>query len=437
MKKFFTKILLASFVAALVFTTVSSTKVEAQTVSISLTQFAELLISIGVVTPDKADAARAAIAALGNSNTIATSTLSYNGNGNTSGTAPSSATYVSGSVVTVSGVGSLVKTGSTFAGWNTAANGSGTNYASGSSITTGSTNVTLYAKWNSDSVTATSTLSYNGNGNTSGTVPATTTHASSTSTLVSGKGNLTKTGYNFVSWNTLANGNGTNYASSSTIVMGATNVVLYAKWASSSVATSTVSYNGNGHTSGTVPASATYASSTTVIVSGNTGNLAKTGYTFDGWNTAANGGGQKFASSSAFTMGTSNVTLYAVWTSGSVNPPDNGGGLLPPAITKCTFNATKYANYYSDLKSSIGTNESKLKEHWLTVGITEGRTPCGSDMPSCRFDALTYVSIYPDLVKASNDPYYLNNMTRIMTDAKKHYTTLGITEGRGICNITQ
>jgi uncharacterized repeat protein (TIGR02543 family) len=42
--------------------------------------------------------------------------------------------------------GNLVKTGSTFAGWNTAANGSGTAYAVSASYTTEAT-VTLYAQW--------------------------------------------------------------------------------------------------------------------------------------------------------------------------------------------------------------------------------------------------------------------------------------------------
>ena len=58
-----------------------------------------------------------------------TYTVAYAGNGNTGGTAPvdGSSPYNSGSTVTVLGnTGSLVKTGYTFANWNTAADGSGT-----------------------------------------------------------------------------------------------------------------------------------------------------------------------------------------------------------------------------------------------------------------------------------------------------------------------
>ena len=44
-------------------------------------------------------------------------------------------------------MGNLVQSGYIFAGWNTAANGSGTNYAAGSGTFTISANTTLYADW--------------------------------------------------------------------------------------------------------------------------------------------------------------------------------------------------------------------------------------------------------------------------------------------------
>ena len=82
-----------------------------------------------------------------------TYTVTYNGNGNTGGTAPTDASspYTAGSNVTVLGnTGSLVKTGYTFDGWNTAPNGSGTNYAVGATISSIAANTTLYAKWVED-----------------------------------------------------------------------------------------------------------------------------------------------------------------------------------------------------------------------------------------------------------------------------------------------
>lgn len=78
--------------------------------------------------------------------------------------------------------------------------------------------------------------------------------------------------------------------------------------------TYSVTYNANGATSGDVPVDNTsYSSGASVTVLGNTGNLAKTGHTFSGWNTAADGTGTNRAVGSTFNI-TSNTTLYAKWT---------------------------------------------------------------------------------------------------------------------------
>ena len=83
----------------------------------------------------------------------------------------------------------------------------------------------------------------------------------------------------------------------------------------------TITYNGNGNTAGTVPVdpSSPYEEGVTVTVFGNTGGLTRindggTSYYFTGWNTKADGSGIDQAEGSTFTIGTSNVTLYAQWT---------------------------------------------------------------------------------------------------------------------------
>jgi 6-phosphogluconolactonase len=85
----------------------------------------------------------------GSSSSGSTHTVTYNGNGNTGGSVPvDSNTYQQGNTATVIGnTGSLVKTGHSFAGWNTLANGSGTTYTQGQTITAGTANITLYAQW--------------------------------------------------------------------------------------------------------------------------------------------------------------------------------------------------------------------------------------------------------------------------------------------------
>jgi uncharacterized repeat protein (TIGR02543 family) len=252
---------------------------------------------------------------------LTTYRVTYNGNTNTSGSAPvdGSSPYTSGSRVTVLGnTGSpiLAKTGYTFAGWNTAADGSGTSYVGGN-IFTINANTTLYAQWTPVGPT-TYTVTYNKNGTSvTGNVPVDGSSPyvpSSTVTVLGNTGSpvLSRSGYIFAGWNTLANGTGTPYDGGDTFTINA-NTTLYAQW----TPVYTVTYNGNTNTSGSVPVdgSSPYTSGSTVTVLGNTGPLIKTGYTFTGWNTAANGSGTSYSPSSTFTIN-ANTTLYAQWTPG-------------------------------------------------------------------------------------------------------------------------
>ncbi|WP_347723695.1 S-layer homology domain-containing protein [Lysinibacillus capsici] len=80
------------------------------------------------------------------------------------------------------------------------------------------------------------------------------------------------------------------------------------------ISTFTITYNGNTNTGGTVPTdSETYEQGEIVIVLGNIGNLVKVGYTFEGWNTQADGRGIDYASASTVLMGSGNIILYAKW----------------------------------------------------------------------------------------------------------------------------
>lgn len=75
-----------------------------------------------------------------------------------------------------------------------------------------------------------------------------------------------------------------------------------------------VTYDGNSNDGGSVPTDSNdYEESDTVTVLGNTGSLTKSGYTFGGWNTAANGSGTSYDPSDTFSMPGANVTLYAEW----------------------------------------------------------------------------------------------------------------------------
>jgi hypothetical protein len=89
-------------------------------------------------------------------------------------------------------------------------------------------------------------------------------------------------------------------------------------WASVTPPSYTVTYNGNGNTGGSAPtdANSPYASGASVTVLGNTGFLTKTGFTFNNWNTAADGSGTAYSAGETFTI-TANRVLYAQWTATS------------------------------------------------------------------------------------------------------------------------
>ncbi|MFH2034527.1 MAG: InlB B-repeat-containing protein, partial [Candidatus Margulisiibacteriota bacterium] len=221
------------------------------------------------------------------------------------------------------------RTGFTFAGWNTKADGSGTVYTQADTFAMGYGNVTLYANW---STHTTYTVNYAANGATSGDVPTDSTNYETgySVTVQDNTGNLEKTGFTFAGWNTQADGSGITYSFGQEFVMGSANVVLYAKWSSSP--TYTVTYNANGATSGIPPIDTNnYESGQTVTVQGNTGNLEKAGYRFVGWNTNAEGSGTTYPPGQTFSMGSDNVNLYAKWETSLclVDFNSEGGSTVP------------------------------------------------------------------------------------------------------------
>jgi hypothetical protein len=173
------------------------------------------------------------IVTVGNSSTVVTYSVSYDGNGGSGTTPLDSGAYISGQTVTVEGnTGNLVKTGFAFGGWNSKSDGSGTSYSVGSTFLI-TANTTLFAVWTS---IPTYSITYNANGASSGTVPLdTTAYPSGQSITVAGNtGNLSKTGYSFGGWNTQADGNGVTYSPLATITASA-NVNLWAIWVANSI----------------------------------------------------------------------------------------------------------------------------------------------------------------------------------------------------------
>ena len=121
------------------------------------------------------------------------------------------------------------------------------------------------------------------------------------------------------------------------------------------LAPATITFNANGG-SGSVSAISTYVGVANTIPSN---SLTRTGYTFNGWNTASDGSGTAYATGSTITP-TGDVTLYAQWQTTYVKPEiqnllafrvaDESGGASPTVTSTgetgfCKFELVGGANY--------------------------------------------------------------------------------------------
>ncbi len=207
------------------------------------------------------------------------------------------------------------KTGYTFAGWNTKADGSGTAYADKATIKNLTTQnkavITLYAQWKANSYT----IKYNGNKATSGKV-------SPQKALLYGKNyklsanKYKRTGYKFTGWNTKKNGKGTSYKNKASVKnlspSAGGEVTLYAQWKANKY---NVKFHGNGATSGSMKVMKNHTYDKNFKLSAN--KFKRKGYKFVGWNTKKNGKGKRYKNKAKVKNLTSKngktVTLYAQW----------------------------------------------------------------------------------------------------------------------------
>lgn len=203
------------------------------------------------------------------------------------------------------------------------------------------------------------TVSFNGNGASSGSTAAQTKYYNINLALRSN--GFSKSGYSFMGWGTSASATSASYANGATYSANA-GITLYAIWRK----TITVSYNANGG-SGAPAAQTGYAYNnayaTSITLSGTV--PTRTGYTCDGWATSA--GGAKYYSKSTSYSFDSSRTLYAHWNLINYNLSyDYDGG------TVATDNPTTY-----NTETSTFTLVEPTKDYYRFLGWTgtNGTTP--------------------------------------------------------------
>lgn len=274
--------------------------------------------------------------------------------------------------------------------WDTVAGGTGTKYALGGTISGYSGKdgdvVTLYAQWRKNKVS----IRYHVNGGKMGSGSGADYKIGTDGDILKGSSKLmntgiygelitgedtvndlynvyavgyvtlVKTGYHTVTtsdWNTQTDGSGKSY--DSMLAYKATDfadlkdsdksVVLYANWKPNNYK---VRYNGNGATSGTMSDSA-HVYDTAKVLTRNA--YARTGYTFTGWNTKADGKGTAYVNGASVKNLTATndgiVTLYAQWSANDY-----------------TYEIQHWANGF---KNQEGNNEAKTNFILKTDTYTE------------------------------------------------------------------
>ena len=273
-------------------------------------------------------------------------TIVYEGNGATGGNTQSSThTYGTEKTLTVNGYvrqytltydynGSGVANSSTtvdwtFKNWNTEANGTGASYADGQAVrdltSVDGAMITLYAQWNSASVT----------------LPK-----------------PSRAGYTFIEWNTKADGTGTSYLPNETIELS-TNATLYTIWKDTTPPTVALQPNGGSYI---IPSSGNLTIQTKITVSDNESGFSTLQYA---WSTnqkiQLTTGWKNFSNGETVTLPDYTDTNYYLW----VKVVDKAGNIANNIRVSNAFSV-----YSIQLKSGPIKTEYESGESVDYTGIT-------------------------------------------------------------------
>ena len=288
--------------------------------------------------------------------------IHFDGNGSDGGEGLSDQIIAAGKSIWLSntnpknGRDAYTRNGYAFNGWNTAADGSGTNYYYTSFVAPidKSQNLTLYAQWS-----PATTIVYDGNGGEGDQIRQ-AIRTGETSNIYGNWGYFNKDGYAFSHWNTKPDGTGTSYYQGDqfTAPDQSTTITLYAQWSPAT----TIVYDGNGgEGSGTTQ---TIRAGETSSIYGNWGYFNKDGYAFSHWNTKPDGSGETYYEGNQFTASDQStvIALYAQWSPATTIIYDgNGGEGNGPTQTICAGETSNiYGNWGYFNKDGYGFS------HWNT-----------------------------------------------------------------------
>lgn len=299
-----------------------------------------------------------------------TYTIKFNANGG-SGTAMADQTFTYGAAQDLT-TNTFTRTGHTFAGWNTAADGSGIPYTNGQN-TTFDADTILYAQWTLNTYTITwenydgttletdAAVAYGTTPTYDGTTPAKPATAAET--------------YTFDDW--------------TPAVAAATADAVYTATFTATPIPYTISFDANGGTG--APADITQAAGSAVTAP--TTTPTRDGYTFDGWTPTV-----------PATMPTSNTTCVAQWT--ELSSPR-------PAVYTLTFDPNGGSVSFTTISQEAGT------------AVTS---------PTATRDGYTFsgwTSEVPTVMPASNNTYVAQWTARIPSTPREEDPPVTTSGGGG------
>lgn len=126
---------------------------------------------------------------------------------------------------------------------------------------------------------------------------------------------IPNTGKQFVRWDYVTGGTGTASSNNPYTFTVTQDVTLVPVYAATAAGAYSITYLGNGHTSGDAPPTESYTAATTIY---NQWTLIRSGYNFIGWNTNPNGSGTSYVEDASYSAGI-NLTLYAQWQAKATN----------------------------------------------------------------------------------------------------------------------
>jgi uncharacterized repeat protein (TIGR02543 family) len=293
-----------------------------------------------------------------------------------------------GGAITLPGKGTLTRAGHTFAGWSLDKTG-GNGTVLGATFTP-TIPVKLYSSWIPDVYVVT----YNANGGNGAPTATSQNYTFGAANLaLTTKGTLSRTGYTFGGWNTLATGLGTNYLESASYKPTAS-IILFAKWDPGTFA---VTFDANSG-SGTQMTNLSITAGTAIALTTNA--YTRAGYTFNGWNTLANGTGTAYANSASVTL-FATTTVYAQWVIVKPGAPS----VTATTAGNTTATVTVAGAAVSGTTSGEATSYSiqTYENDGTTVVAGKTCTVLATASPlTCQITGLTNGTVYKFLVTAIN-----------------------------------